>query len=389
MPKRTTNRLTKRAVEATQPGTFCWDAEVPGFGVRVMPSGNRSFVFQFRTHAGESGRITLGSFPALTVDEARKLAREHSLCVEQGGNPSRDRRNAREAPTMNDLAAFYCGPYGKERGLKAQTIKDARRLLERYALPLIGSRKVDKVTVSDIRRVHSDANTGSGRYEANRLRAVLSKMFSLAIQNEWRIDNPCSGVQKYHEDQRWDYLSEIDVTALLSACDAYSDQSAANAVRLLLFTGARLREVLKADWSQFDLVRGFWEKPSHHTKTKLRHRVQLPRAALAILIAMREADLNGEFLFPGRSEGKPRSDLKRPWKALRQLAGLNGSRCHDLRRTTASFILSTGSGLATVGKTLGHTQASTTARYAHLLEDVQREGIERAVDRMTANRKAA
>lgn len=208
-------------------------------------------------------------------------------------------------------------------------------------------------------------------------------MFTLAIQNDWRSDNPCKGVERFPEDQRWEYLSPDQVEALLSACDHYEDQGAATAIRLLLFTGARLQEVLKAKWDQFDLEAGVWIKPSHHTKTKIRHHLHLASLVTTMLRKMRAGDPDGTFLFPGRDGDKPRSDLNRPWPAILKLAGLPlNFRRHDLRRTTASFMLSTGAGLSTVGKALGHTQASTTHRYAQLFDAVQREGIDRAVTAM-------
>tara|TARA_R110002124_G_scaffold165121_2_gene332490 strand:- start:20485 stop:21468 length:984 start_codon:yes stop_codon:yes gene_type:complete len=320
----------------------------------------------------------------MTVEQARKAAREHRVSVDQGGNPSRARHGTRTAATLRDLAAYYCDTYGPDRGLKVQTIKDARSLLDRFALPKFGLRKVSDLKAGDIRAIHNDARKSSGRYQANRLRAVLSRMFTLAIQNEWRSDNPCGGVEKFPEDQRWDYLSEQQVPVLLRACDLYHDQHAANAVRLLLFTGARLREVLKAEWAQFDLDVGLWIKPSHHTKTKILHRLHLAPATVTLLRSMRSDGPSSMFLFPGRDGTKPRCDLKRPWAQILKIADIGHHRRHDLRRTTASFMISTGSDLMTVGKALGQTQASTTQRYAQLFEDVQRAGVSRAVDRMSS-----
>lgn len=382
MPKRTSTRLTKRTVEQTHSGEYLWDSEVPGFGVRLLPSGSKRFVFQFRTIGGEQGRLTIGRFPSMTVDQARRIARECRTEVDRGGNPSLGRREERAAPSLRDLANHYCDEYAIERALKPRTIKDARRLLGRYALPRLGRRKVRDITPADIRKVVSEAREGSGRYEANRLRAVLSRMFTLAIQQNLRASNPCNGVERYREDQRWKYLPEEHVWALLAACDRYGDQNAADAIRLLLFTGARLQEVLKASWDQFDLEAGTWEKPSHHTKTKIRHRVPLSKSALRLLRRMRAEDFERVFLFPGRKLETPRADLNRPWKAICEAAGLNGYRLHDLRRTTATFLLSDGTPLATVGKVLGHTQASTTARYAHLFQDAMQDGLDKAGERM-------
>ncbi|RZI99633.1 MAG: DUF4102 domain-containing protein [Brevundimonas sp.] len=382
MPRRTNHRLTKTIIETAVPNSVVWDSEVPGFGVRVTPAGSRSFVFQFRASRLEQGRITIGHYPAMSVEQARKTARVHRVSVDQGGNPSRERRGDRAAVTLAELATYYLDTYGPQRGLKPQTISDARRLLERLALPRFGRRKVVEITVGDIRSIHNDAHQRVSRYQANKLRAVLSRMFTLAIQHEWRTDNPCRGVEKFAEDQRWNHLSPAQVAALLEACDRYREQHAANAVRLLLFTGARLREVINSTWEQFDLDQGIWIKPSSHTKTKIVHRLQLAPMTISLLKRMRDERSNTKFLFPGRDGLKPRVDLKWPWKRILDDAGIGHHRRHDLRRTTASFMLSTGSDLMTVGKSLGHTQASTTLRYASLFDSVQREGITRATELM-------
>ncbi|MDP1912114.1 site-specific integrase [Brevundimonas sp.] len=384
MPIRTAGRLTKTLVDRAEPGSRTWDSEVPGFGLRVTAAGTKSFIFQFRSRTNEQGRMVIGRYPSMTVEQARKAAREHRVAVDQGGNPSRERQGARSAATLRDLATYYCDVYGLDKGLQEQTIKDARSLLNRFALPKFGVRKIAELKPGDIRAIHNEARKGAGRYQANRLRAVLSRMFTLAIQNEWRTDNPCRGVERFPEDQRWDYLSEQQVPALLRACDLHHDQHAANAVRLLLFTGARLREVLKAEWVQFDLDVGLWIKPSHHTKTKILHRLHLAPATVMLLQSMRGEGPPSKFLFPGRDGLKPRCDLKRPWAQLLKAADIGHHRRHDLRRTTASFMISTGSDLMTVGKALGQTQASTTQRYAQLFEDVQRAGVSRAVERMSS-----
>lgn len=385
MPRRTATRLTKTSIDRAGPGSQLWDSQVPGFGLRVTPAGSKSFVFQFRSRSNEQGRIVIGSFPSMTVDEARKVAQEHRVAVDRGGNPSRERQGARTAATLRDLASLYCDVYGPDRGLKPQTIKDARRLLDRFALPQFGLRKVSDLKIGDVRTIHNAARKGSSRYQANKVRAVLSRMFTLAIQNGWRSDNPCRGVEKFPEDQRWSYLSEQQVAALLSACDQHHDQHGANAVRLLLFTGARLREVVRAEWSQFDLAAGMWIKPSAHTKTKIVHRLHLAPTTVALLRSMLTEGPASPFLFPGRDGLKARSDLKRPWAQILKAADIGHHRRHDLRRTTASFMISTGSDLMTVGKSLGHTQAQTTLRYGQVFEEVQREGLSRAVDKMIAS----
>lgn len=383
MPTRTSTRLTKTIIDQTKNGTQIWDSEVVGFGLRVTAAGAKSFVFQFRTIDRQQGKVVVGRFPAMTVEEARRTARALRVSVDQGGNPSADKRDRREGATLRDLADFYCEVYGPARPLRPNTILAARRLLDRFALPKFGTKKVVSLTQADICSITSDANKGASRYQANKLHAVLSKMFNLAIGQQLRTDNPCRGVEKRPENRRYDYLSEVQVGALLRACAVYDDQNAANAIRLLLYTGARRDEVLKAQWTQFDLAGGVWTKPSSHTKTKMVHRLELAPQTMTMLVSMRE-HADSPYLFPGRDRSKARTTIRRPWKQILENAKIGHFRPHDLRRTMASFMVSSGSDMQTVGNSLGHTQVQTTQRYAFVMNQVQRAGTARAVDMMVA-----
>ena len=428
MPKKSLTPLTKRAVEHAPVGDYLWDSEVRGFGVRVTKAGTRSFVFRYTFPDPLPGDPkhkrqrfeTLGGFGAVTVDQARELAREKARKgrnVDHRGEQERELDRRSKAKTLADLGEFYLGTYAKERPLRASTVKAAKQVLGCVDEGL-KSKPVEDVTKPEVQRLHARVREDRGIYQANRLLAVLSKMFVLAEENGWRtLPSPCRGVKKGEEKQRWRNLSEAEVGRLLNACDAYPGaildgigeeeraevraanpamlrdrENSVNAVRLLLYTGARLQEVLKADWRQFDLERGRWTKPSSHTKTKRDHMLDLGGPALELLRAMRAQDPFGHFLFPGeprevspgKLEPRARADLKRPWRWIVKAAALEDVRLHDLRRTTASFMLSDGASLATIGSALGHTQASTTQRYAHLSHDVQREALKRTGERMAA-----
>lgn len=407
MPKLSQVRLTKRIVDAALPGDCISDAEVRGFRLIVTPKGAKRFVATYRRKNGKQSMASIGSYPVFTVDAAREQARELIRLAKSGHDPADAKRTERTAPTVSDLFTLYVDDYAHSQNLRPKTVLQAKSSLQ-PALRAIGRKKVAEVTITDVRKLHGDVRAAGvergtkGVYGANRMLAFLSKMFSLSIERGWRTDNPCKGVKKFPEEQRWRNLSEIEVGRLLSACDTYVDerpddataQSAADAIRLLLFTGARLQEALKAEWSQFDLERGMWEKPSAHTKTKHQHWLELEGPALDLLREMRDKATHYACVFPGEPRVapngivtiKPRSDLKKPWACIRGKAGLEGVRLHDLRRTTASFMLSGGASLATVGKTLGHTQASTTQRYAHLAPSVQRKALKEAGERMAALR---
>ena len=375
-------KLTKRVLDRLEPTAgryIVWDDDLIGFGVRVEPTGRKSFIARYR--AGDAGRkaplrqVTVGSYGKLTPDQARAEAKSILAAAELGSDPAQDRRERRQAKTVADLADHYLEDYAKSVGLRPSTVRDASGVLSRYALPRLGRMAVVEVSPADIRRTHMATADDGGRYQANRTLAYLSKLFSLAIEGGLRQDNPCRGIKKLPEDRRERVLSEAEVTRFFAALADYPDQGAADALRLLLFTGSRLNEVLKATWREFDLAAGVWSKPSAHTKQKRVHRLELDGPAIELLRARRAQDPLGQFLFPGRSREAPRADLSRPWRWLKVRADLKEVKLHDLRHTLASYMVSSGVPLAVIGRALGHTQAATTARYAHVADSSQRQAV--------------
>jgi integrase len=203
--------------------------------------------------------------------------------------------------------------------------------------------------------------------------ALCSKMFSLAIRWGWRADNPANGIERNPDNKREHFLAGDEVARLTAALAEHRDPQAANIIRMLLLTGARRGEVLAMRWADLDLEAGVWVKPSAHTKQKKAHRVPLSAPALQLLAGIPQA---GEYVFPGRSGGH-RVEIKGNWQAIRKAARLEGVRVHDLRHSYASILASAGLSLPVIGALLGHTQAQTTARYAHLFDDPVRAATER------------
>lgn len=206
-------------------------------------------------------------------------------------------------------------------------------------------------------------------------------MFSLAVewhaQNPvWRPDNPAENIARFPEEKREVWLDEHELERLTTALAKHRNRDAADAIRLLVLTGSRKSEVLGATWSQFDLNRASWTKPSAHTKQKRVEHVPLSEVALQLLLEMQRR-AQGPYLFPGRRKGEHLKDLKGTWQDLCRTTKLDGIRIHDLRHTYASHLVSSGVPLAVVGKLLGHTQAQTTERYAHLAENPLREATNR------------
>ena len=369
-------KLTKRFVESLQPADkdrFLWDDDLPGFGVRVKPSGVKSYMIQYR-QGGKSRRLTLGRHGIIAADQARRLAKLRLGDVAHGDDPVLDRQQERSAPTVKVLADDYMERHAIPNKRPSSVVND-RIMLRKNIIPALGTKKVKDVTRRDIETVHLSMKETP--YKANRVRALLSKMFSLAMAWEWRENNPVLGIEKFQEQKRERWLREDELERLFTVLAAHPNQRAANVVRLLILTGARKSEVMRATWDQFDFENAVWTKPAHTTKQKRTEHIPLSEQAFAILSDIQaNATPKTTHVFPGEVPGQPIQCVNRFWREVRLAADIPNVRIHDLRHTFASHLVSSGVSLPIVGRLLGHTQPQTTQRYAHLADDPLREAAE-------------
>lgn len=389
MPK-ITDALAKSLPLPATGNRIHYDSEIAGFGIRVTAGGTKAFVLNYRAK-GRERRYTIGTFSkpskdskdgkaskdskVWSVEAARKRAIELRRLVDAEKDPMAEKHAERGAPTVGILIdQFTDGHIARKR---PSTRRQYTGILENLVRPKLGKTKVADVTHADIEKLHHKVSDRAP-YVANRMAAVLSKMFAFAIKRRWCADNPVKGLERNDEERRERFLSSAEIGSLSTALAELNDQRSANAIRLLLLTGARSGEVLAADWSQFDLEAGVWVKPSSHTKQKKSHRVPLSAPALQLLVEMRaKAADPAHYLFPGDKKGTCLTTIKKSWATATRAAGLTDIRVHDLRHTYASILASGGSSLPIIGRLLGHTQAQTTARYAHLLDDPLRAATER------------
>lgn len=378
---RTRNRvqLTDAIVRAAGciPGRthILYDCRVSGFGVRVTPAGHKAFILNY-TVAGRERRYTIGAYPAWTVAAARDEAARLRRGVDVGDDPLERREADRAASTLSQLWKRYEIEVSAHKS--PSTHRNERSIWRRFILPELGARKLATITASDCERLHK-AISRSTPIQANRMLASLRHAFNKARFWGLAETNPTFGVGRNAERARERYLDSKELQFFVAALDARVKRSSALALKFILLTGCRRGEALGATWDQFDLQTGVWTKPGSQTKQRRVHRVPLSPAAQTILTLA--AGRSPDVVFPGRT-GKPLVELKKVFAEVCGEAGVSGFRIHDLRHTFASYLASSGVDIVIVGKLLGHSQLSTTQRYAHLFDDPLRKAATLMSDAM-------
>lgn len=405
-------KLTKRTVDAISAGDcplIIYDIDLKGFGLRAARRGTKSWFVEYRPGARGRGiakrRMVLGSVGTLTPDEARAAAREILAAAALGDDPAASRSRARKIPIFREFAGRYLAEEAVAK-LKPRTVVNYRIYLHKHAAPVIGGIKLDMVTPADIAKLHRFIGL-TKPMTANRVIECIGSVYRYAATCGLvkRGHNPAAHIEAFREQRRERFLSSEELARLGDAIreaetigipwevDGKKPTAkhipkknrvtnigphAAAALRLLILTGARLREILGLKWNYVDFERGLLLLPDSKTGRKT---IVLNAPALAVLS---ELPRIGTYVIVGDDPDSPRHDLNRPWHLVSKRAGLDGVRLHDLRHTHASVGAGAGLGLPIIGKLLGHAQPSTTQRYAHLDADPLRRASEQIGGRIAA-----
>ncbi len=407
-----TQKLTKTSVQELPPRDkvyIVYDSTLPGFGVRVTPNAARSWIVEYRPHGGGRGvgkrRITLGAVSVLTPDQARQAAGDVLAKVRFGENAPHDRAARRESPLVSELAEEFMREEVRPIR-KSGTAALYDLYFRRHILPALGTKRAREVTNADVARLHRKIGANAP-VTANRVVILISGLYSWAARAGRIPDGikPARGITKFREQGRERFLSsdelarlgdalrEAETVGLPWVVDESDPKSkhvpkgnritrvspfATAAIRLLLLTGCRLREILNLRWDEYDRERGMLLLPDSKTGRKP---VILSSAAMAVLEALPRV---GDYVIMGNDPGQARSDLKRPWYAIRARAGLGQFRLHDLRHTFAATGAGSNMGLPIIGKLLGHKNVETTSRYAHLAADPLRNAADAIASSLAA-----
>jgi integrase len=409
-------KITKRAVDALQPSSrdlFLWDEELTGFGIKVTPSGRKSYVLQYRVpglgRRASPKRLVLGEHGALTPEEGRRLARRQLGNVAYGSDPAADRRARRGAASMKELGESYLQDVRIRR--KPRTAEEYSRLWGKHIVPVLGSKSVAEVTAVEVRRLHRSLH--GTPYLANRVLAMLGAFFAYAIREGVRPshENPAHGVEFFPEKPRdrfltpkefrelGDTLTRAEREGLLPAPSHCrkpkhgptakhrpksadkpipANPFAVAAIRLLALTGCRENEILSLTWDAVDFDQGYLRLAD--TKTGKSNR-PLSQSVAAVLEALPRIEGN-PFVLPGANPASHLKEIKRLWYAVRHAANLQGVRLHDLRHSFASVPASSGESLLILRTLLGHKRVATTERYAHLADDPVKGAADRTAARI-------
>jgi integrase len=392
-------KLTKRFVDALKPvtkDTLYRDSELKGFALRVKPPsptappgahGAQTWVVQYRNKAGRTRKLKLGKVGTLTPDEARSEARSALGKVDRGGDPSATRHALRADLTVAQLVDRYLadGPADKPAKKRASWTMDASNL-KRHVIPLLGRRQLGTLTAADVQKFQRDVTEGKtkadektrargralvkgGPAAATRATLVLSAMLQWASDRGFRPDNPGKGVKLNKPRKRERYLSAAELASLGDAFTKAEHQglnpNSLAILRLLVLTGARRTEIASLRWDDVDFDRGVLRLPDSKTGAKI---VPLGAPALAVLSQLSRKK-GSPWVFPAARGKGHHVGMPRVWRKLRTMAKLKNVRMHDLRHGFASVAVADSSSLYLLGKVLGHSQATTTERYAHLQLD--------------------
>ena len=409
MPRR--RRLSKSVVDALRPAAAehtTWDTDVPRFGCRVYPNGRKVYVLRLRVD-GRQRWYTIGAHgDPWTVDTARDEAQRvlgqaaNVVKLRQTGSapatllhPVEAREQGRRVPTLADFARRYLEEHAVPFKAPASAAAD-RSLLglragggppgPRTIVGALGQRRVDRITRADVTAYHLSLKDTPTR--ANRALALLSHLFNSAEKWGVRADgsNPCRHVERFEETRRERFLSGAELAQLGKALAAVEKANKVTpfglaAIRLLVFTGARASEVLGLTWDAVDLSAG----SVRLTRKGRVGTLYLPPPARAVLKALPRLAGNPHVIVGGR-RGRALTiwGTEQAWQEVRKAAKLEGVRLHDLRHSFASVAAAGGQSLPVIGALLGHSQAQTTKRYAHLADDPLRAAAKAVAGRISA-----
>ena len=358
MPRKLNDSIIRSLALPDKGQRVVWDGGLPRFGLRLAAGGSRSWVVKYKVR-GRSRWLTLGTYPLVPLTDARSKAKEALATVVQGADPVGERRAEREAPTFEDLAREYIERHAQP---KKRSWKADERMLQKYVPASWCAMPAQTITRRQVRDL-LDTIAGRAPIQANRVLALLRKVWNFGIKRDLVETNPCALLDRpAPEHQRDRVLTADELRAVWKAFEGEDEQTAA-LFKLYLLTAQRGGELRAMEWSELDLDAGSWVIPAEKAKNKLAHRVPLSPPAVTLLRDLRERANGSPWVFPSRSESGHHEVLHKATERVRERSGVDFVP-HDLRRTVATFLTSeVGVSRLVVSKLLNHVEPGVTKVY--------------------------
>lgn len=371
-------KITKNSLKTLMPRQsdyVVWDETLPGFGVRVWPSGKQTYVVMYRTAGGTQRKMTLGQAAVMVPDEARDRARKVLVEARDGNDPHRDKLDRRSAETVEELHKVFMGVYSQPR-VKKNTEYVYGRLWRQYLLPRFGREKIAEVTREALEKFHSELSEHPRT--ANMCLGVMRVALNMAVDRNWIAKNPALKMKQYPERRRQMILTPEQMKTLIAVMDRQPPRRWASVFiyKLLLFTGLRLREWACAQWSWVNEDAGTLSLPDTKTGARVVHFGDEVKIILRQIKSHPEA--HPVWVFPNETREGPLMHPYNCWDDVVRDSGLKGLRMHDLRHTYASYSLWSGANIKEVQQMLGHRTLRTTERYLGVFDETLRAAQSKA-----------
>lgn len=352
-----------------------WDTGTTGFCLEVRSSGGRTWYMRYQDAHGRQRQHKIGVFGDITFDQARKEAKRLRSEITLGGDPACKKEELKAVPTYAELAAQHLG-HAKTYQRSYETTE---MYVRRHILPRWGKVRLTEILQRDVALWLCEKETeGLAPATVEKIRVTFGRSFSLALQ--WDVPgvtrNPVVGIKRPPINNARERFLSVEEAKRLQKAVANSRNTLLPAiVGLLLLTGARVSELLRAEWQHVDLDRRAWLIPT--SKTGKHRYVPLSQAAIDIIVLLQPHRVGRcPYLLPNPKTLKPFTEIKHAWQKARDDAGLPDLRIHDLRHSAASFMINSGVDLFAVGKVLGHASYQSTQRYSHLANDTLLAAVE-------------
>jgi integrase len=343
----------------------------------MLGAGGTKTFYVYRKVDGRPQRVKLGRFGDISIEQARKLAGRTTAKIAEGIDPMAEKRRQRAGETLGTLFTFYMETHARVhkkswRGDEATY----RRYLKRWS-----NRKLADIERRDVQALHVKVGMEHGHYAANRMLALLSKMFNVA-RNAGHEGNPANGVQRFKEQSRDRFMAADELPKFFAALNEEPNEPIREYIMVALLTGGRRSNVMGMRWADVNLDRAVWTIP--HEQAKGGVAMTLPLSPPVLEILRQRLGNDPIFVFPSHGKSGHLEDIKYSWKRILSNAGIGDLRLHDLRRTLGSWQAATGASLPVIGKSLGHKNTATTAIYARLNLDPVRQSVDTATAAMLA-----